>query len=1108
MLLAGALPAQVTTGTILGTVRDNTGALIIGATVTITDVGKGTSQRFETDDTGSYNAPFLVPGTYSVTVERTGFKKEIRSGIILQVDQKARIDFDLSVGAITESVDVSAAAPLIKTDSAELGQVIEERAVRELPLNGRNFAQLVYLAPGVTAGQQGENLSGASTFNPRAAANFNALGQQANTNGWLVDGIDNNEYTFNTVIVQPSVESVREFKVLTGTYSAEFGRGAGVVSVSTKSGTNEFHGSAFEFLRNDKMDARNYFNAVPQVKPPFRRNQFGASASGPIYLPKIYDGRNRTFIFGDYYGLREVKGNTYVNSVPTAATRAGNFSDYRDSAGRLLTIYDPLTTRADPNRPGFFLRDPFSENMIPSNRINAVGRNVASIYPLPNGSGNFNNYTSAANRNVTDDGMTLRVDHRFSDFDNFFARYSLERYKLDAPQGQAQCCLQTPQEAASRFDLGPYVAGLQNTRLKAQGLALNQTHMFRPNLLNEIRAGFARTTPRTVQSDFGHNAAQSLGIQGINVSEFTSGLPNIFVQDYTGLSGGPAFLPANPRQTHYQISDNLFWSKNRHSLKFGYHYVRRLVSPFTNTDTRSTLNFNRNFTNDPATNTQGAGLATLLIGHSTSGSRGFLITPYYMTNTEHGTYLQDDWKVSQKLTLNIGLRYEIFTPDVEIRDRLTNFDLANRKLVYAGEDGTTRAVNKQTKYTNFGPRFGFAYSFGGHNETVVRGGYGISYFPVQASASNLLGQQVPYTISQNFAPETNPTNWAAVPVINNPFPAFAPIKPRTTGELNAANPRVMGHSFLNETPYSQSWSMTVQRALPKDLMVEVGYGGSRGIHIPFVWNPNEIQPGTGSQASRRLIPELSNMSAINQVDNRNMSTFHSLQVKAEKRYSSGLQVLFSYTFGKSIDFGGSAASGGGSTGGPQTATNLRAGRGLSGFDVKHRAVTSYVWDLPFGQGKHFAGPAGPVDWIIGNWQLAGIVTLQTGRPFNVTLNTGVNNGAPSWPNRIGPGQFENPDPWKWFNDADFVAPPANTYGNVGRGVLYGPGQVNLDMSLVKNIPLGGERVKLQYRLDMFNVSNTPWFGMPTAGIGSPTVGRITSTNGDNRDLQMALKLQF
>jgi hypothetical protein len=302
--------------------------------------------------------------------------------------------------------------------------------------------------------------------------------------------------------------------------------------------------------------------------------------------------------------------------------------------------------------------------------------------------------------------------------------------------------------------------------------------------------------------------------------------------------------------------------------------------------------------------------------------------------------------------------------------------------------------------------------------------------------------------------------------------------------------------------------MTVQRALPKDLMVEVGYGGSRGIHIPFAWNPTEIQPGTGSQASRRLIPELSNMSAISQVDNRNMSTFHSLQLKAEKRYSSGLQVLFSYTFGKSIDFGGSAASGGGSTGGPQTVTNLRAGRGLSGFDVKHRAVTSYVWDLPFGQGQHFAGPAGPVDWIIGNWQLAGIVTLQTGRPFNVTLNTGVNNGAPSWPNRIGPGKFDNPDPWKWFNDADFVAPPANTYGNVGRGVLYGPGQVNLDMSLVKNIPLGGERVKLQYRLDMFNVSNTPWFGMPTAAIGSPTVGRITSTNGDNRDLQMALKLQF
>ena len=731
-LVAALVPlsAQVTTGTILGTVRDSTGAAVPGAQVTITETNKGTSLQFVTDDTGSYTAPFLTPGTYSVTVEKAGFRRQVRSGIVLQVDQRARVDFTLEVGQVTETVDVVAAAPLVRSESAELGEVIEERAIRELPLNGRLFTQLVYLAPGITPGQNGENLSGQSTFNPRGPSNFNALGSQANANAWLVDGIDNNEYTFNTVIVMPSLESVREFKVLTGVYSAEFGRGAGVVSVSTKSGTNEFHGTLFEYLRNDKLDARNYFNAKPLQKPPFRRNQFGVALSGPVYLPAIYNGRNRTFIFGDYFGTRETKGLTYVNTVPTAKTRIGDFSEFTDPRGTLIRIYDPLTTRRNPNydptKPVTvanpqFLRDPFSGNIIPPNRIHPVGRNVASIYPLPNAPGNFNNYTSAANRVVDDNGFNIRVDHNFSAKDTFFARYSFQNYKLDAPQGQAQCCLPTPPEAKQKFDLGPYVAGIQNRRLRTQGLALSETHIFRPNLINEFRTGFARTTPTTFQSDYGHMAAESLGIRGINVTRFATGLPNINVADFTGLSGGPAFLPVNPRETHYQVSDSIFWMKSRHQLKFGYHYVRRLVSPFTNTDTRSTLNFARNFTNDPVTNTQGTGLATLLIGYSTGGSRGFLLEPYYMTVQDQAWFIQDDWKVNSRLTLNIGVRHEIYWPEREIRNRLTNFDFTNLRLVYAGEEGISRSVGKKTHYKNFGPRFGFAWDVFGSGKDGAAG---------------------------------------------------------------------------------------------------------------------------------------------------------------------------------------------------------------------------------------------------------------------------------------------------------------------------------------------------------------------------------------------------
>ena len=1118
VILALAVPAlaQVTAGTILGTVRDSTGAIVVGAQVTITETNKGTASRYETDETGAYNAPFLVPGTYSVTIEKAGFKKSVRAGIVVQVDQKARVDVTLDVGQVTETVSVVAAAPLIRSESAELGEVIQEQIIRELPLNGRNFATLVYLAPGVTPGQVGENLSGASTFNPRGTSTFNALGSQGNANAWLVDGIDNNEYTFNTVIVMPSLESVREFKVLTGVFSAEFGRGAGVVSVSTKSGTNDVHGTVFEYLRNDKLDARNYYNVKPLVKPPFRRNQFGAAASGPVYLPKIYNGHNRTFIFGDYSGMRELKGLTYVNTVPTAQTRVGNFSQFTDPRGTLLRIYDPLSTRRnpdyDPSKPVTtanpqFLRDQFAGNVIPAGRINPVGLNVASIYPLPNFTGNFDNYTSAANRTVTDDGFTLRVDHTLGPKDTFFARYSFQRYKLDAPQGQAQCCLPTPSEAKQKFDLGPFVAGLQNTRLKTQGLALNESHIFRANLVNEIRAGFARTTPATYPSDFGHRAAETLGIRGINVSQFTSGLPNINVTDFTGISGGPAFLPCNPRETHYQFDENLFWMRGRHQLKFGYHYVRRLVSPFTNTDTRGSINFGRNFTNDPVTNTQGTGLATLLAGYSTGGSRGFLLTPYYMTVQDQAWFVQDDLKATPRLTFNIGIRHEIHWPEKEIRDRLTNFDLTNLKLVYAGQDGISRSIGKKTHYKNFGPRIGFAWDMFGSGKLVLRGGYGLSYFPEQASASNLLGQQVPWTVSQNYAPETNPTDFSRVPAIDSPFPALQVVQPRTTEELNAANPRVLGHGWENELSYFQTWTLNFERQVTSTLLWEVAYAGSRGIRLLFGWNPNEVQPGPGSQPSRRLLQRISNMSSITQFDPRNMSTYHGLQTKLVKHYSHGLQALVSYTYAKSLDFGGSAASGGGSTGGPQTVTNLRAGRGPSGFDMKHRASIGSVYELPFGPGKPWANWRGAAGKVLGGWRVSSGVALASGRPYNVGLATGVNNGAPSWPNRIGKGTLDNPDPYYWFNAADFVAPPPNTYGNVARGVLNAPGMVNFELSFVKNTSIH-ERLKVQFRLDAFNLFNTPAFGYPNASIGSPTVGRITSTIGDNRDLQFALKLEF
>ena len=443
------------------------------------------------DAAGVYTAPFLVPGTYEVSVELQGFKTWIRRGIVLQVNDRLRIDASLEVGTVTESTTVQAESPLVRTDSSEVGTVIEEAAIKELPLNGRNFATLVYLAPGITPGQAGENLSGASTFNPRGASNFNALGSQANSNAWLVDGIDNNEFTFNTVIVAPSVEQVREFKVLSGVFSAEFGRGAGVVSVSTKSGTNQLHGTGYEFLRNDAFDARNFFvrkveaadgTLVKDPVPPLDRHQFGGAIGGAVVIPGLYDGHSRTFFFADYAGIKETRGVTTVNTVPTAATRTGDFSNYRDRNGNLIPIYDPLTTRVDP-ATGRIVRDQFPNNIIPPDRILSVGRNIASIYPLPNnGSSNFDNYISTPNREITDNAFSGRVDHRLSDNDTFFVRFNYGRFRLDAPQGQANCCLPTPPEAAARFDLGPFIAGIQNTKLTTHGAAFNYSKMLTPDL--------------------------------------------------------------------------------------------------------------------------------------------------------------------------------------------------------------------------------------------------------------------------------------------------------------------------------------------------------------------------------------------------------------------------------------------------------------------------------------------------------------------------------------------------------------------------------------------------------------------------------------------------
>lgn len=1149
---------QITSGSIQGTVHDATGAVIPGATVTITEVNKGTKAVTTTDGVGNYIFPTLIPGTYSLAVTANGFKRLVHNAFPLDIDQRATVDFSLVPGGASQTVEVSGAPPLIQLQSAELGDVVSKQQVEELPLNGRNFAQLAWLVPGVTAGQPGENLSGSSSFNPRAASDFNALGSQANANAYLVDGIVDNEWTFNTVMVQPSVESVAEFKVLTGSYSAEYGGGAGVISTSTRSGSNQLHGEIFNYMRNSAVDARNYFASAGGIqKPAYRRDQFGAAVGGAIIKDKL-------FYFGDYFAQRSLEGIVNVNSVPTDAERGGDFSQYKDTSGNLIPIYDPLTTTSSTvdgqtiyTRSQFMGCNGTTPNVICYNRLNQVGLNVASIYPEPqNPTVSFNNYTSTANQIVDDNGGNGRIDFHPSDKDTMFVRFSYEYYTESTPNpltgAQGTCCLAPNPTAAAAFDLGPYIAGTQNTVLKAQGMAIDETHFFSPRTFNEFRTGYSRTNPFTKQSDFGHDSATSLGIDGLNISPYTTGLPNITIgsscgNEFTCIQGGSAFLPANPRQTDIQFEDLVSMTRGKHALTVGFRYVRVLASPFTNTTTRGAMTFDDNFTDSGSVGvggtgspSGGAGLASLLLGFPISGSRNFLQVPDYITNVQYATYVQDDWKVTPKLTLNLGVRYDIYTPDVEKHNKQANFDFSTLAFVFAGVNGTSRSAGIQQRNDDMGPRIGLAYDPTGSGNWVVRAGFGISYFPLPFSASDELGQNPPFTISQTFAsPQTDPlpsafatlnqcsptnTSPSCQPVIQDPFPEGAVALPESdltnTAALNAAHPAIIAHSMSNPTPSMTTYTLSIEHQTLGGV-AEIAYAGSQSHHLVYAYNPNEvglIQPGGPTSTTlRRLIQPLNNITTWVQEDEINQSNYNALQVKYTKRYSHGLMALISYTYSKSLDYGGSAASGGGAAGNPQTVTNLKAGYGASGFDQEHRLVSSINYTLPFGGGKQFLNSGIPAH-IFGGFEVDAITTYASGLPFTATLNNGVNSGAPSWPNRIGSrGKISHGTPARFFdatlcapnvtcNDA-FQTPPNNTYGNSPRSVLFGPSTKNWDISLQRWFRIT-EGSKLSARLDAFNAFNTPNFATPNAALGGSNAGKILSTVNDNRDLQGSLTYTF
>lgn len=1112
---AGILLCQSSSGTFLGSVRDASGAVIPGATVTIVNQDTGFRREIASGADGEFEMPLVPLGNYTVSCKAKGFQSVDRKGVNLQVDQKARIDFTLTVGEVSETVTVTEAAPLVKSTTSEFGEVVQQRAVQELPLNGRNYVQLVHLTAGVTTGQQGGNIEGAGAFVPRGTGSFNANGQRGQNNNFMVDGIDNNESWINSTILQPSVEATNEFKVYTANAPAEFGRASGgIVNVQIRSGTNDLHGSVYNYMRNSALDARDFFQrktAASQRRiPAFRQNQFGATLGGPIQ-------KNKWFAFGDYQGLRQGRGLNVLSNVPTTAQRSGSFG--------ATNIFDPLTTRLNanfnPSQPSSatnpqYLRDAFANNVIPAARIPRPSRLLAGLYPDPNVGAN--QYFFSPNRIQRDDAFNIRSDRVVSDKNNLFVRVSRGKNFTDLPGAM-------PAPANPGFTMGAYAGGdtaqladAADFKLTTWGMTVSDTHVFRPTLINESKIGFSRFDLFAVPKDMGINSAQELGIPGVNeaVPPFSGGLPAIRPAGFAFL-GANTPIPSISVNTNYQLNNNTTWIRGKHSVKFGGQIIRRHLNFFESQDpARGFFNFNAEFTN----NTLGAGgspIASFLLGYPNQITRATLFGTFGLRGWEDSLYVQDDWKATRRLTLNLGLRYELFLPLTEVGGRLANFnfDPANPAVDLIPALGKDKYAGRKVDKNNFAPRAGFAYDVTGRNRTIVRGSYGMHYVSVHYAGQGSLGRNIPYMPIQNLVP-------GALFVGRNlteglPIPGFNVLD--TAAKLQAAaaaNQVGTVQAVDRDTKISNSlqWGLNVQHEVRSGTLVDVGYIGTRGLNLFSAYNLNQAQPGAGAIPPRRPLQPISNIANVNFTGYFGASTYHGLQMKVTQQWKSGINVLAVYSFGKSIDDSIAASSGQTSrTAGYQDINNRRSARAASTFDVTQRFVLSGGYELPVGKGKRFLSGAGRgVDGLVGGWQLTTITTLQTGMPYTPTMAaSNLNNGgAYQLPNRTCHGSLGSE--WtiqRYFDTNCFVAPPQFAYGNSGLNILRGPGVSQVDFAAHKNIALWNETSRLQLRIEGFNVFNNANFRQPNFNIGVATGGTITNTlTGFGRQVQVVAKVEF
>lgn len=1048
--------AQTFTGTFVGTVSDPSGATLAGATVTITNVETSAARSVTTDANGDYTATLLPPGRYKFLVEQKGFKRAVRESVSLDVNQEQRVDFTLAVGDVAETVIVSEEVPLVQTESATVGTVVEERQVTELPLNGRNFLQLNLLTPGALPGAKGSQLG-------TQGGSINVHGLREASNFFWLDGIDNTTQAIGQLVVNPPTYTVQEFKVQSPTYSAEFGRTAGAqINVITRSGTNTFHGDLYEFLRNSALDAKNFFDPAGKI-PILQRNLFGADAGGKII-------RDKLFYFGAYEGIRENRAGTFKSVVPTTAMVGGDLG---------AICPEGFDTSGNCNNAAHQLKNPaggvFAFNKIPTSSQDAAGAALAQAFPP----GTTTDRTFNPVNTLSDNSFVWKVDYALTSKDHLFGRYNFQNIQEVQPVNIF----------AKTTNIPGFGRHQDNTRF--QTLGFNDTHSFSPTFVGEFRFGWNRWKLAYFQQDKGNNVDSKLNIIGLSTNPVDTGFPLINMGGVYDNLGSATNLPQEGPFDTYQYGGTLSKVVRKHNLKFGADYHYFTSNFFLDFAARGRFDFSGAFTGDP--------LGDLLVGLPTFALRGVGKTDFLFVSRSISEFFEDDWRIKPNLTLTLGLRYEYNIPVIEKKNRMTNFDFATGQPVQAAQNGASRSTYNPDK-SDFAPRIGFSWDVFNNGKWSVRGGYGIFYDIVVINA--FLGLRLNPPFFQVDAAFGNTTNPASSFKIENTF---------ANASALSLNLNALQKTFRDG--YVQQWSFGVQHELVRNLLLDVGYVGTKGTHLYRTFDPNQDVAGVG-----RPFPAFGNMSAVGSSAD---SIYHGLEVRVEKRFSQGLSLLSSYTYSKAID-DSSAEFGNNSDGNfPQNSHNLSAERGLSNFDARHRWVLSYIYELPFGPRRHYLGDkTGLAGKALEGWQLNGIWQFQSGQPYTAIIaadqsGTGEFADRPSLvgnPNAPSSGRcVKTHTPDCWVDPGAFMFAPAGSFGNVGRDTLIGPSLKNIDFSLFKDTSIMEGRT-IQFRAEIFNIANHPNFDNPlrtwtAASPAGTTFGEIQSAE-PARQIQFGLRFIF